>query len=85
MTAVFSNATLHWIHEPELVLQGVWRALRSGGRFVAELGGKGNIRAMQEAFDVALLELGAAKPGERESMALPERQRVRNVGGAKWF
>ena len=62
--AVFSNATLHWIHEPELVLQGVWRALRPGGRFVAELGGKGNIRAMQDAFDLALVELGAAKPGK---------------------
>lgn len=62
--AVFSNATLHWIHEPELVLQGVWRGLRPGGRFVAELGGKGNIRAMQEAFDQALAELGAAKLGE---------------------
>jgi trans-aconitate methyltransferase len=62
--AVFSNATLHWIHEPELVLQGVWRALRTGGRFVAELGGKGNIRAMQEAFDLALVQLGAAKSGE---------------------
>ena len=62
--AVFSNATLHWIHEPELVLQGIWRALRTGGRFVAELGGKGNIRAMQDAFDRALAELGAANPGE---------------------
>jgi trans-aconitate methyltransferase len=62
--AVFSNATLHWIHEPELVLQGVWRALRPGGRFVAEFGGKRNIRAMQEAFDLALVELGAAKAGE---------------------
>ena len=28
--AVFSNATLHWIHEPERVLQGVWKALRPG-------------------------------------------------------
>jgi trans-aconitate methyltransferase len=62
--AVFSNATLHWIHEPELVLQGVRRALRPGGRFVAELGGNGNIRTMQTAFDQALAESGAAKPGE---------------------
>ena len=62
--AVFSNATLHWIHEPELVLQGVWKALRPGGRFVAEFGGKKNIRAMQHAFDLALVELGAAKAGE---------------------
>jgi trans-aconitate 2-methyltransferase len=62
--AIFSNATLHWIHEPELVLQGVFRALRAGGRFVAELGGKGNIGAMQTAFDEALEEMGAAKRGE---------------------
>jgi trans-aconitate methyltransferase len=63
--AVFSNAMLHWVHEPELVLQGIWRALNTGGRFVAELGGKGNIRIMQEAFDQALIEMGAATaPGE---------------------
>jgi trans-aconitate methyltransferase len=69
--AVFSNATLHWIHEPELVLQGVWRALRPGGRFVAELGGKGNIRLMQDAFDVALGELGLAKAGEVQPWYYP--------------
>jgi trans-aconitate methyltransferase len=69
--AVFSNATLHWIHEPEVVLQGVWSALRPGGRFVAEFGGKGNIRAMQEAFDVALGQLGAAKPGEVQPWYYP--------------
>ena len=62
--AVFSNATLHWIQDPEPVLQGIQRALRPGGRFVAELGGKGNIRAMQEAFDQALAEMGSARRGE---------------------
>jgi len=62
--AVFSNATLHWIHEPELVLQGIFRALRPGGRFVAEMGGKKNSRAIQDAFDAALVELDAAKAGE---------------------
>jgi trans-aconitate methyltransferase len=69
--AVFSNATLHWIHEPELVLQGVWRALRPDGRFVAELGGKGNIRVMQDAFDVALGELGLARAGEVQPWYYP--------------
>jgi trans-aconitate methyltransferase len=63
--AVFSNATLHWVHEPELVLQGIWKTLGPGGRFVAELGGKGNIRIMREAFDQALIEMGVATaPGE---------------------
>jgi trans-aconitate methyltransferase len=69
--AVFSNATLHWIHEPELVLQGVWKALRTGGRFVAEFGGNKNIRAMQDAFDRALVQLGAAKPGEVQPWYYP--------------
>src|SRR5262245_39882978 len=34
--AVFSNAVLHWITEPERVIACVGRALRPGGRFVAE-------------------------------------------------
>ena len=52
--AVFSNATLHWIHEPELVIRSILNSLRQGGRIVAEFGGKGNIRKMQSAFDHAL-------------------------------
>ncbi len=55
--AVFSNATLHWILEPELAISGIWKALRPGGRFVAELGGKGNIRRMAHAFETARDEL----------------------------
>jgi trans-aconitate methyltransferase len=60
--AVFSNATLHWICEPELVIRSVWNALRPGGRFVAEFGGKGNIGKMKKAFDQALAEL---QPGQQ--------------------
>src|SRR4051812_24270218 len=37
--AVFSNAALHWMRRPDAVVAGVARALRPGGRFVAELGG----------------------------------------------
>jgi trans-aconitate 2-methyltransferase len=69
--AVFSNATLHWIHEPDAVLQGIFKALRPGGRFVAEMGGKKNIRAMQDAFDGVLAELGAAKHGEVQPWYYP--------------
>src|SRR5205085_261372 len=36
--AVFSNAALHWMRPPEAVLVGVRRALKPGGRFVAEMG-----------------------------------------------
>ncbi|WHX48224.1 methyltransferase domain-containing protein [Paenibacillus woosongensis] len=43
MDAVFSNAALHWIKDAEAVAACVWRALRPGGRFVAEFGGRGNV------------------------------------------
>jgi len=48
--AVFSNAALHWMLDPAAVVRGVSRALKTGGRFVAEMGGKGNIRTIVEAI-----------------------------------
>jgi SAM-dependent methyltransferase len=48
--AVFSNAALHWMRKPELVIAGVRRALHAGGRFVAEFGGHGNVAALATAM-----------------------------------
>ena len=48
--AVFSNAVLHWIPEADAVLAGVARALRPGGRFVAEFGGHTNVAAIAVAI-----------------------------------
>lgn len=47
--AVFSNAALHWIPEQDAVLESVADALVPGGRFVAELGGTGNVAAIVNA------------------------------------
>ena len=52
--AVFSNAVLHWIKDADAVIDGVWRALRPTGRFVAECGGSGCVRSVREAFRSAL-------------------------------
>jgi trans-aconitate methyltransferase len=41
--AVFSNATLHWILEKEKAVESIYNALKRGGRFIAEFGGKGNV------------------------------------------
>lgn len=51
---VFSHAVLHWIREPRGVVQGIRRALRPGGRFVAEFGGYGNCARMEQHFAQAL-------------------------------
>jgi trans-aconitate 2-methyltransferase len=61
--AVFSNATLHWIKEPEQVILHIWSALKPGGRFVAEFGGKGNLQAIIAAMFSAMEAINyPAKP-----------------------
>lgn len=53
--AVFSNAALHWMKaDPAAVVAGVARALRPGGRFVAEMGGAGNVAAITVALMAVL-------------------------------
>lgn len=47
--AVFTNATLHWMDEPERVFAAVEEALRPGGRFVGEFGGRDNVSAIVDA------------------------------------
>jgi SAM-dependent methyltransferase len=49
--AVFSAATLHWIPDHPAVFRSVAGALARGGRFVAQCGGKGNLRRMLEHAD----------------------------------
>ena len=56
--AVLSNAALHWMTRPDAVIDGVWRALKPGGRFVGEMGGEGNVRRVREALTAALARGG---------------------------
>ncbi len=56
--AVFSNAALHWIKPPDLVVANVARALKPGGRFVGEFGGAGNVGKIRQAAMAALRSRG---------------------------
>ncbi|HVB99124.1 MAG TPA: class I SAM-dependent methyltransferase [Candidatus Dormibacteraeota bacterium] len=67
--AVFSNAALHWVREPERVAECIRSALKTGGRFVAEMGGKGNAAKLAAALRRARASLG---------FPVPE-------GGAPWY
>ncbi len=63
--AVFSNAALHWMtNTPQSVAEGVFRALKPGGRFVAEFGGHGNVAAI-----ITGLRAVARRRGADESLA----------------
>lgn len=55
--AVFSNATLHWVQPPENAAKCMANALKQGGRFVVEFGGKGNIDRIREAVHEARREI----------------------------
>jgi trans-aconitate methyltransferase len=48
--AVFSNAAIHWMKDQGGVADSVFKALKAGGRFVAEFGGKGNIQKLRSAL-----------------------------------
>jgi trans-aconitate methyltransferase len=56
--AVFSNAALHWMPDAEAVISAVHRSLKSQGRFVAEMGGMGNIAAIRTALQAVLAQFG---------------------------
>ena len=56
--AVFSNAALHWMSNASAVIEGVFRALKPGGRFVAEFGGHGNVAAVTTAMRAAAWRRG---------------------------
>jgi len=61
--AVFSNAAMHWMRNAEAVIAGVHRALRPGGRFVAEFGGHGCVRTIVAALEAALARRGVDGAG----------------------
>ena len=65
--AVFSNAVLHWVRGQDEMIAEVHRVLRPGGRFVAEMGGHGNIAAIRVAFAAVLAHLGFPALGKREN------------------
>lgn len=60
--AVFSNAALHLMRQPAAVIAGVRRALRPGGRFVAEMGGEGNIATIVDALAARGVDHASALP-----------------------
>jgi SAM-dependent methyltransferase len=52
--AVFSNAALHWMTDPDPVIAAVHRVLRRGGRFVGEMGGYRCVQTIRGALVAAL-------------------------------
>ena len=79
--AVFSTAVFHWILDHDALFARLRAALRDGGRFAAQCGGEGNIRAFRQAAEeVASREPYAEHLGGIEGLwnyAAPEETEAR--------
>ena len=62
--AVFSNAALHWMLDPDAVATGIFAALKEGGRFVGEMGGEGNLARLRKALRDELVGRGYQMPAK---------------------
>jgi trans-aconitate methyltransferase len=76
--AVFSNAALHWMKRgPDLVIDGVRRALKPEGRFVAEFGGHGCVAAICVALFATLEKYGIEDPAAMNPWYFPSASEYR--------
>jgi len=48
---IFSNAALHWVLDHQPVLKGIYRSLKTGGRVLVQMGGKGNAKEVIDVFE----------------------------------
>ena len=62
--AVFSNAALHWMTDPDAVATGIFAALKQGGRFVGEMGGAGNLAILRAGIREELTTRGYQLPDQ---------------------
>ncbi|WP_439699126.1 class I SAM-dependent methyltransferase [Mucilaginibacter sp. AW1-7] len=69
--AVFSNAALHWVLDANGAIKSVYNALKPGGRFVAEMGGKGNVAKLLEAIRLVLQNHGYPDKAETKVWYFP--------------
>lgn len=69
--AVFSNATLHWILDADAAIKSVCDCLKPGGRFVAEMGGKGNMGKLIAATQTVLIAHGYKELAAKKQWYFP--------------
>lgn len=58
--AIFSNAALHWMTNPQVVIKNMATSLKDGGRLVFEMGGKGNIQTIIKSIEAAAQDYNLA-------------------------
>jgi trans-aconitate methyltransferase len=76
--SIFTNATLHWIPNHPLLASKVFSAIKSGGQFVGEFGGHGNVAAINTAIRAVLEKHGIEWTGKKP-VTYPSVQMFKSV------
>ena len=79
--AVFSNATLHWVHQADEAIKCVYDSLNAGGRFVAEMGGKRNMKHMITATQQVLEKYGHHQLAQKKNVVFSFIRRIHQQAG----
>lgn len=53
---IFSNATLHWVIDHSPVLSGIKKALKTSGRVLLQMGGRGNAASILDVGNIMIKE-----------------------------
>ena len=61
----FSSAVLHWVHDHKAVLRGLGNCLSHDGKILFQMGGRGNVKAIQSVVD-ELIATAPRKPFFRD-------------------
>lgn len=56
LDAIFSNATLHWVLNKQRAIECMYDSLKTSGRLVLEMGGKGNVNGIISALKQSLIK-----------------------------
>ncbi|WP_316735969.1 class I SAM-dependent methyltransferase [Pedobacter aquatilis] len=83
--AIFSNATFHWIEDQNNLVEGLFGSLKTGGRLVAEFGGKGNVKSITDAIKSAAEQLGLADKVITDFWYFPSISTYANLLESKGF
>lgn len=59
--AIFSNAALHWVTNYEGAIRCMYENLKTKGRLVIEMGGKGNVQTITDSLRTSLQQRGFEK------------------------
>jgi SAM-dependent methyltransferase len=62
---------LHWVKNQDGVMDSVYKSLKPGGRFVAEMGGKGNVGKLIAATKQVLIKHGYHKQAKTQVWYFP--------------